>query len=145
MNEIVINVVILLLAMLKYMMAAVISFSYNHTGLQGFVIVTIGGILGVMLFTFLSHKLNDWLKSYSKKRKSYKFMRFLIKLRTSYGLVGVSILTPAILSIPLGCYLAKTFTKSDKKIVLYMSVSIILWGILIFGVKTIFNINIIGD
>jgi hypothetical protein len=144
MEEILWTLGIGLVAAVKYMVAVVGVFAQNYTGLEGFVIVTIGGVIGVMFFTYLSDKINGWLKNYTKRRKKRGFLRFLVKLRRNYGLVGVSILTPIILSIPLGCYLAKTFTKSNNKIVLYMSVSIILWGILIFGAKTIFNINIMS-
>ena len=133
-----------LLAAVKYLLAAGISFAHSNTGFEGFLIVTIGGIIGVMTFTYLSDKINKFLKNYKRKTKKRGFLKFLVRLRRSYGLVGVSILTPIILSIPLGCYLAKTFTKSNNKIVLYMSVSIILWGIIIFGAKTIFNINIMS-
>ena len=133
-----------LVAAVKYMVAVVAVFAQNYTGLEGFIIVTIGSVIGVMFFTYLSDKINGWLKNYTKRRKKRGFLRFLVRLRKSYGLLGVSILTPILLSIPLGCYLAKTFTKSNNKIVLYMSVSIILWGIIIFGAKSIFNINIMS-
>ncbi len=134
-----------LVATVKYMLAVVGVFAKNYTGLEAFALVTIGSMVGVVFFTYLSDKINRWLKNYTKRRKKIGFLRFLVKLRKSYGLIGISILTPILLSIPLGCYLSKTFIKSNKKIVLYMSVSIILWGIIIFGVKTIFNINLMKE
>lgn len=131
-----------LLAGVKYLLAAGITFGYKYTGYQGFLIVTVGGILGVFVFTILSEKINLWIKKKFKKKKKISFLRFLVKLRISYGLLGISILTPILLSIPVGCYLAKTFARSNKKIITYMSLSILLWGVIIFGVKVLFNINI---
>lgn len=101
---------------------------------------SISGIFGVACFIFLS----DWLfKIYDVLRMKYfppkqptktkkvfsKKSRFYVKLIRKYGLAGLAILTPTLISIPVGTILARRFYPNRAKVFMYLCVSVILWSV----------------
>jgi hypothetical protein len=141
MDQISLEIGIILLSTTKYLMGAGIAFSYKLGILEGFLTSTIGGILGVAIYLFIFDKTESNIGK-KRKRRRISFLRFLARIRSSYGLVGISILSPLVLSIPLGCFLARSFESNNKKILAYMSAGVIAWGVLIFGIKYIFDIDL---
>ncbi|MEL7588971.1 MAG: hypothetical protein AAGU19_19835, partial [Prolixibacteraceae bacterium] len=53
----------------------------------------------------------------------------LVKLRKSYGLWGIVITTPVLLSIPLGAFLLKKYYSRQKNVLAYMMISILAWSL----------------
>lgn len=130
-----------LLSPFKYLFGAAAAFSADLHPLLSLLVTTMGAMVGVFAFVYLG----DWIIhrfTKKEKKKFSKFNRFLIKLRRFAGLLGISILTPIILSIPVGCFLAITIEHDKMRIIRYMFFSVIGWGILIFGLKEFFNIKI---
>ncbi|MEL7586872.1 MAG: hypothetical protein AAGU19_09175, partial [Prolixibacteraceae bacterium] len=129
-----------LLAGVKYFLtfpyAMVIGMGYTQT----IIAVTIGGISGFIFFYYFSgiiiryyckHKdvffsvikkylLLDLIRLFGRKQgKSVVFskrVRYLVKLRKSYGLWGIVITTPVLLSIPLGAFLLKKYYSRQKNV-----------------------------
>ena len=64
--------------------------------------------------------LRDYLKEKSKKRKFSKTIRFTIKTWKRFGILGIAILTPVILSPIGGALLAVSFRVGTKKTMFYM-------------------------
>lgn len=58
-------------------------------------------------------------------RKSRLFVRMKIK----YGLPGIAFLTPILLSVPVGTFIATKLTHNKTKIFLYITVAILLWAV----------------
>ena len=69
MDDILLGIGVLLLASVKYLLAAAFAFTYKFTEIQGFMITTLGGVGGVFFFTLLSERIQRWLKNYSKRKK----------------------------------------------------------------------------
>jgi hypothetical protein len=105
-----------------------------------FVFSSIAGVFGVGLFVYLS----DWLFKIwdnfrmryfppkAKKSKARIFTRRnrqYIKIVRKYGLPGLALLTPTLLSIPVGTILARRFFPSRKLVFLYISISVVLWSV----------------
>jgi len=142
-----------LLATVKYFLtfpyALVIGLNYTQT----IIAVTIGGISGFIFFYLLSgfiiryfnkHKgflnftikkylLVDLAKLFARKPRtkpvSTRRMRMLVKFRRSYGLWGIVIMTPIILSIPIGAFLLKKYYSTHKNVFAYMMISILGWSL----------------
>lgn len=116
---------------------------FSNPGL-GFLVSTFGGICGIMLFTFGGWWIEQKLKQIflSKSRHFNKRTRLLVRLKHNGGLPLVAILTPVLLSIPVGCIMATTFVHSRWKIVFYNSLSVLIWGAIIFGSQWIFGIDL---
>jgi hypothetical protein len=53
------------------------------------------------------------------------------KIRNKYGLLGIIILTPILLSIPLGTMLANRYYSTKKRIPLYLIISVICWSFIL--------------
>jgi hypothetical protein len=60
--------------------------------------------------------------------------RRIVRIFRKYGLLGIAVLTPVILSIPIGTFFATRLANSREKVFLYMFISILLWSVLITSV-----------
>ena len=105
-------------------------------------IVSSGGTLGVFVFTFLGAILSRYLSQFHLFRFKYKKLRSFVKMKNSYGLIGIAILSPVIISIPVGCIISASFEHDKSKIIRYQLLSVIAWSVLLFGIKGLFHINI---
>jgi len=151
-----INVFELLLVMLlsgiKFLFAPVISISYGYNFLETTLFTSIGGILGLLFFYYLSKWIIQKYYRYcptvvfyfagedarqkliasqcgkKSKKKFTKKNKFLIKIRKKYGYFGVIFLTPVLLSIPIGAFIAQKYYSKNKKILIYLSVSVTIWS-----------------
>lgn len=150
-----------LLATVKYFLtfpyAIVIGLDYTQT----IIAVTIGGISGFFFFYYFSgiviryynkHKgvIYSTIRKYfmvdltglfgvkSRKRTvSVKRIRNLVKLRKSYGLWGIIIMTPVVLSIPIGAFLLKKYYSTHKNVLAYMMISILGWSLVFTTIAVI--------
>lgn len=107
--------------------------------LELWIFASLSGIFGVACFVFLS----DWLfkiwdairmryfpkKNHTRKRVFTKKNRRFVTFVRKYGLVGLAILTPTLISIPVGTILARKFFTNRWKVFVYLSSSVILWAV----------------
>jgi len=134
--------------MFAFPLAVTFKFSFLNT----FIITTAGGIAGVIFFAFLSQGLiNGWkwlLKNYvypypatakrlqfltgdpdaKKKSVPIKKRRRYIRLRKSVGFWGIAVLTPFILSIPVGTFLIVRFYGRSIKNIFLVCILVIAWS-----------------
>ncbi len=63
-----------------------------------------------------------------------KTHRFLIKAKHYFGIVGVSVISPLVLSIPFGTFIAIRFFgyKNRVKTIVLMSLSAVFWTIVLY-------------
>lgn len=121
---------------IKYLVGVGIALIYLPV-FQGWLYSTLGGFLGIIIFVFVGENIQNtllkrWPAFFSNTRFSKK-NRNLVKIRQKGGLVVISLLTPLVLSIPIGCILSTTFIHNHWKIIAYQSISLLLWSILIFS------------
>ena len=99
-----------------------------------------GGITGAFVFTFLSEwilkgfqRLRAKLFGEPRKKKLFTRMnRLIVFVKIKFGLIGLAIITPSILSLPLGCFLAVRYYHNKQQILLYMSVSVVIWALILY-------------
>jgi hypothetical protein len=123
------------------MPTAVIVFKYNF--FKVIIVACAGGITGNIIFTNLSAVILKWLHVYRTKRKIEKktftkSTRRMILIKQRFGLVGIAAITPLI-SQPIGAFFAEKFFKDKKKVILYLSVSVIIWAIGLYFILYIFH------
>ena len=138
---------------LKFIVAPFMSINLGFTYSQTLVYTAVGGIAGVWFFYHLSHiilaiyhryytlKIYPYLsqKSFlrtrfgtSKPKKIFtRKSRMLGTIRAKYGLPGIIILTPILLSIPFGTFLAITYYSHQRHILAYMAASVVCWTIVL--------------
>lgn len=115
-------------------------------GIGGSLANIMGGILGIVLFTYLGSFIQDYMvRTYPNTfgRKFTRSNRFLIKVKQRFGLGGIAVLTPIILSIPVGVFFALALTHDKKKILVSMIMSILFWATVICLPYYLFDISII--
>jgi hypothetical protein len=155
---------IVLLASLKYFLtipyAILIGIEFKYAVFA----MVLGGLLGFFFFYLLTSRLillfrkirkrtcqmlPLWAKSriqficdyFTTPKEKIIFTRrnrFIVKLKRNYGLWGIVITTPVLLSIPVGAFLANYYYPGNKRIIYYMVISIILWGTLLSGILLLF-------
>ena len=74
----------------------------------------------------------DYIEKHEWKKKIFTpRSRRIVRIWTTYGLVGLAALTPVIFSIPLGTFVMCRLESNRKKILLYMFISIVCWSLLL--------------
>jgi hypothetical protein len=63
-------------------------------------------------------------------RKFTKRNKMIVRIRDRYGMWGLLILSPVILSIPVGALLGNKYFRHDRHFIPYMIIAIIVWGVI---------------
>lgn len=106
----------------------------------------VGGIAGIYFFAFLSEKLIAWWKR-TFRRSTRKILedeqqhkkiftrrnRRIVKTKKKYGLIGIALITPFLLSIPVGVFLVVRYYRSSRYKFLYLIAANVLWSVIYTG------------
>ncbi|MBL4593947.1 MAG: hypothetical protein JKX68_09050 [Flavobacteriales bacterium] len=94
-----------------------------------------GGFIGIFFFYFFSNWVNKIIgKLFKKKKKKKVFskkIRRFIHIKNKYGIVGISLITPIIISIPVGSFIASRFFSKKKYTLIIMLAGVVFWSILL--------------
>jgi hypothetical protein len=125
------------------MPAAVILFKFNFV--KVFAASCAGGIGGTIFYTYLSAAIINWWNDYKHRKLAWKKKsvfskrnRRIIKIKNKFGLTGIAILTPVLLSIPLGAFLGERFYKDKRKVILSISVWVVIWSVAFYFIYYFF-------
>lgn len=98
------------------------------------------GTFGIILFMYLSTRILriwEWIKAktglFQKKKERRVFTRKnrrLVRIKSRYGLPGIAFLSPFIISLPVGCFLAVRFYKNKRKVFFYMLAGVVFWSLI---------------
>ncbi|MFO0356915.1 MAG: hypothetical protein ACK50A_08170 [Sphingobacteriaceae bacterium] len=131
------------------MPSAVILFEFDF--IKVFAVTVSGGFFGNVVFTFLSAALLKWWNNFkdkqfgAKKVKHFtKGNRRIIRIKHRFGLAGIAALTPILFSIPLGAFLAERFYKDKSKVILYLTISVVAWNVILYFVYYFFYDSLKG-
>lgn len=126
---------VFLMSAIKFFAAPLLAKSFGFAYLQTILITSLGGIVGVFVFFNLGarivHFFPNFFKPVNKSRKIFtKKNKFFVMLIRDYGLFGIAIFSPILISIPVGSFLAARFFESHKKMALaIMSMAVVLWSV----------------
>lgn len=108
--------------------------------------INTGGILGIFFFTYLSKGVliiwNGFRSKYFRtgkkkttktKKKFTRKNRIIIRIKNNYGMLGIAIANPILLSIPVGVFLAQRYYANRPSRFLYMIIANAVWSVL-YGV-----------
>jgi len=114
---------------------------------MGLLFTSIGGILGVSVWVYWGEKLQLLYFDYRKSKgiisqKFSKKNRWLAKVRSDGGLPIIALLGPAIISLPVACFIATGMGISRWKVWRAISISVLLWGVMFFGLLIFFDIDL---
>lgn len=124
-----------LFSMLKFILGPTLGYA---SGLNYFttVLATVAGMMtSVVLFTYFG----EWIRAvilhrfFRNSRKFTPRTRRIVR-RRKYGLTGIAILTPLLLTPIVGTLLAVGATRSKERILLAMALSATAWALVLSGV-----------
>jgi hypothetical protein len=123
---------------------AIMQFQFSFT--ETLLWTNVGGILGIYFFAFLSDKLIAWwnrtfrkkhredLRKTSPDKKIFtKRNRRIVRIKQQYGLIGIAVSTPFLLSIPVGTFLVVRYYRTTKTRFLYLIASNVVWSVIYTG------------
>lgn len=153
---------VLIISGVKFLFAPLVSIAYGFNYFQTVIFTTVGGILGILFFYFFS----KWIiRQYSKycpivfsyftgekverakkilncdqppKKKFTRKNKLIINLRIKYGFLGIILLTPVLLSIPIGAFLAQKYYSKKSNVLIYLSISVVFWSFFMSSVFFLF-------
>jgi hypothetical protein len=110
----------------------------------------IGGILGVLVFSFFTKTIlyfwsEIWPKKWKPAKKGHQLFnkrnRRIVNIKSKYGLPGIVILSPVLLSIPIGSFLITKYYSLKPLNLIYLIAGQIAWSfvycLFYFQVRTI--------
>lgn len=91
---------------------------------------TAGGLAGAVLVTAAGERLQSWLYGrgwLSRRRKRIE------RVWERYGIYGVALQAPMITGAPLATLVALSLGAPAKRLLFWMSVSVVIWGAALTG------------
>lgn len=133
----------------KFMLAPGTTMLAGYGFMETVLITTAGGTIGVFVFyyagEFIFCTVRDWINKRRKNKKVRKTFsrtnRLIVKTKLNYGLLGLAVITPTLLSIPLGSMIAARFFRYNRLTLPALVGSVIIWSILISGVISLGMVN----
>jgi membrane protein DedA with SNARE-associated domain len=134
---------IFLLSAVKLLFAPGTSVAAGFNFWETFAITSAGGMTGILVFYFFGRAIFMSIDDYRERRQIKKYgeikpkslftrrNRLLIHLKGKFGLIGLALLTPAIISIPIGCVVAAKFFYRNNLTLPLLLASTILWCFLL--------------
>jgi hypothetical protein len=109
-----------------------VGFGFNL--FESLVAIVGGGMIGTVIYLYVWELLTKLYRKYFPKKtqhtKFYKHTRWVVRMIRKYELYGVALLSPWILTLPVGCFIANQIEPNKWRIKLFMFVSLTLWTIL---------------
>ncbi len=141
---------VFLLSTVKFVFGAVpLALASGFSFFEAVTVTSLGGFVGVTFFVFMSDKFianfkkrqalkkdnlpHNYKKIFTKKNK------IIVSVKRRFGLLGISLLTPLLLSIPIGCFLAVRYFKDKQRILIFMFGAIFFWSLAISSFKFLFH------
>lgn len=114
---------------------------FKFTFLETILWTNLGGLAGIYFFAFLSERLIAWWKKVFRKRKAgrsgpvrdkkiiTKKNRRIVRIKQKYGLPGIALTTPLLLSIPLGTFLVVRYYRTHRARFTYLIAANLFWSV----------------
>lgn len=123
---------LVLFSSVKFFFAPSAIYLSGYSFFETIAISITGGVLGVLVFFYTGSAIFKFIgdRFYkARPKKSFnKKNRFIIKVKKSWGLIGLAIISPTLISIPLGCLLASRYFRNDRRTIPLLLSSVIFWS-----------------
>ena len=108
-----------------------------------YIAVCSGGITGITFFYFASgffmeRHAKKMRNSNKVKKKFTKTNKSIIKIKNKVGIIGIAILTPLLISIPIGSIISAKFFRHQKSTIFILYSGVIVIGGILTTIAYIF-------
>lgn len=148
MSDYIVKIIIVMLwSSFKYMVGFITALGLGFNFIETLLFNVGGGMLGVIVYLYLWDFLFRLRMRFFPPKpitgiKMSKTRRFLIKVIKKYELLGIAILTPILLSVPIGTIISVSLEKNKWKIKRMMLISFLGWTLLLYGIYALFGIRL---
>lgn len=104
-----------------------------HPLLNG-VASALGAIIGAVVVIFFGERIRQWVLK--KKEKKDKNKGRIYRIWEKYGVIGLGMLSPLLTGAPLGAAIGISLGASPKRLIIWMSIGIVIWTILLTAIST---------
>lgn len=148
---------ILFISAIKFLVAAPTSYMFGYSYLHTIINMVVGGLIGVTFFYYTGRYIFARYPVWERKMKRFyhrmlgipyhiqhareikaapkkvftRKNRTIIKIREKFGFAGLIILTPVLLSIPVGTFIAVKYYSRRSDLLGWLSVSVVVWSVLL--------------
>ena len=133
---------LILFGMVKFLFTPPAIVALGYTFWETIIISLISGWLGVLVFYYVGSAIFAWIAEFrstnTRKKKFNKRNRFVIWLKNSFGIKGVSVII-GVGSIPLVCLIAAKYYRDDKKTIYYLLFAVLIWAFGLTGLSFLFK------
>jgi membrane protein DedA with SNARE-associated domain len=123
---------ILIASATKFMFAPLAAKALKFPYHQTIIITIIGGWIGVLAFYYLGTIITTFIHRFfppGKNKKKFTMMnKFIVKIKIKSGIIGLAIITPCIISIPVGCIIAARLFAHNNKTIPLLLISVVFWS-----------------
>ena len=140
------------LSTVKFVLGGIpLALVYEFSFLKAVTVTSLGGFTGATFFVYTSDKLIAFFKkrialkqnknpNQPRKKVFTRTNKIIIIVKQRFGLVGIALLTPLLLSIPIGCFLAVRYFKDKQRILVFMFGAVLFWSVSMYYLyKPLFN------
>jgi hypothetical protein len=123
---------ILLTSMVKFVASPVVSFALGYSFMQTMIMIGIGGCTGVLIFFFAGGWIMGRIEGRRKNRRNFtRTNKAIVRLRRGQGLNGLAVMTPVIISIPIGTLIAAKYYRHEKRTLPVLLSAVLLWDVVL--------------
>lgn len=132
------------MSMVKFAVAPLLALQLGYSIPATVLMTTVGGCSGVFIF----FKASGWFMERSERRRRLRALRreqegrpaarvfnrrnrTIVRVKRSQGLPGLALITPAIISIPIGTIIAAKYFRHHPRALPSLFGSVLLWSLLL--------------
>ncbi len=122
----------------KFAVSPVMAYGLGFGFLDTLLITSSGGCLGVFVF----YRSSGWFMRRSRarrdralargepaKRNFNRTNRMIVRVKRGQGMLGLVLLTPAVISIPIGTVIAAKYFGNDRRTLPLLFFSVVVWSL----------------
>lgn len=150
---------IFLLSAVKLLFAPGAAIASGIPATHAFIVTSLGACAGIAFFYYAGHwfgnKVRTWYARYfgpkhpvepleEAPRKVFsKQKRLAIKIKYNFGMIGLALLTPGVVSIPIGSVIAARFYYHNRWMLPLLWVSAVIWCLVLTYVSAGIKRNLV--
>jgi membrane protein YqaA with SNARE-associated domain len=125
------------LSIIELWVAIPTGFAFNLNPAAIAVMASLGSIFGAIIDVWAGDKLRSRIIKWRYGENGGPKQGRLFKLWNRYGVVGLGLLSPLLLGAPLGVAVGLVFGAERWRLLLWISVGIIAWSILLTAIGSV--------
>lgn len=121
---------------------------YGYNFVESMLFGLAAGFIGSAAFIYAGDYLNKLIdlignrirgnRPRKVRKKFTKTNRRIVAIKSRYGLIGIALVSPILISIPVGAFIAVRYFHNKKKILLYMMASVAVWSAIFSSINLLF-------